>query len=100
MGVKMTCLLVILSGFTSMVKAQIQLGLESGLTENFVATNYSSSAKNYVSGTGYYEALVIAMPLKKDFGIVLLPGIMQKNYVVNGLGGLSAITTRFQNLYL
>ncbi len=92
------CLLIVIA---NKAQAQILLGLQIGLSSNYLKTNIANRPSTTInSQTGYTIGLPFQYGLKYWLYFQALPNITQKNYTVSRTGSLQGVYQQNNNTYL
>ena len=95
-------LLLLLSGFLAMgVKAQFYLGVETGVTQNRLYTNYDNQAfTSYKKGTGLSIGIPVSYKVNDWFAVQASPSYIQKNYTIERTGYFQGVYQDNRNGYI
>jgi hypothetical protein len=94
----LTFLLIV---FCISIKAQTSVGLEAGISNNYLNTNISDRVSTVIDySIGYTVNIPLQYKVKQWLYIEAIPGITQKNYSIDRTDSFAGIYEKFTNSYL
>lgn len=81
--------------------AQNSIGLEGGMSNNYLVTNISNRTSTIInSGRGFTANILLRHNLYRCLSAELMPGITRKSYSINRTDSLAGVYENFNNTYL